>query len=95
VQKSYKKYIYIKAIIKSTVNKILNINLLLIICTDLKSLYNYFIRLSTTQEKRLIINIICLWQAYKQREIIKIKWINSNTNLADIMIKSKPYLALT
>jgi hypothetical protein len=58
----------IGAVIKSTVNKILNINLLLIICTDLKSLYNCFIWLSTTQEKHLIINIICLWQVYKQKK---------------------------
>jgi len=50
----------IKAAIKLTVNKILNINLPLIMCTDLKSLYNCLIRLSTTQEKRLIINVICL-----------------------------------
>jgi hypothetical protein len=58
----------IGAVIKSTVNKILNINLLLIICTDLKSLYNCFIWLSTIQEKYLIINIICLWQVYKQKK---------------------------
>jgi hypothetical protein len=55
----------IGAVIKLTVNKILNINLPFVICTDLKSLYNCFIRLSTIQEKRLIINIICLRQVYK------------------------------
>jgi hypothetical protein len=63
----------IGAVIKSIVDKILNINLLLIMCIDLKSLYNCLIRLSTTQEKRLIINIIYLRQAYKRREIIKVK----------------------
>ena len=63
----------IGAAIKLTVNKILNINLLLVICTDLKLLYNCFIRLGTTQEKRLIINIMCLQQAYKQREITEVK----------------------
>jgi len=51
----------IRAVIKLIVNKILNINLPLIIYTDLKLLYNCLIRLSTTQEKRLIINIIYLW----------------------------------
>jgi len=50
----------IRAAIKLTVNKILNINLPLIICTDLKSLYNCLVRLGTTQEKRLIINVMCL-----------------------------------
>jgi hypothetical protein len=37
----------IRTVIKLTVNKILNINLLFIICTDLKSLYNCLIWLST------------------------------------------------
>jgi hypothetical protein len=50
----------IGAVIKSIVNKILNINLLLVIYTDLKLFYNYFVQLSATQEKRLIINIIYL-----------------------------------
>ena len=63
----------IGAVIKSIVNKILNINLLLVIYTDSKSLYNYLIRLGTTQEKRLMIDIMCLRQAYKWREIIEVK----------------------
>ena len=63
----------IGAVIKLIINKILNINLLLVMCTDLKSLYNCLIRLSTTQEKRLIINVMCLWQAYKRREITEVK----------------------
>jgi len=63
----------IRAVIKLTVNKILNINLPLIMYTDLKSLYNYLIRLGTTQEKRLIINVMCLRQAYKQKEITEVK----------------------
>jgi len=50
----------IGAVIKLIVNKILNINLPLIICIDLKSLYNCLVRLSTMQEKRLIINVMCL-----------------------------------
>ena len=63
----------IGAAIKLTVNKILNINLPLIMCIDLKSLYNCLIRLGTTQEKRLIIDVICLRQAYKRREITEVK----------------------
>jgi len=85
----------IRAVIKSIVNKILNINLPLIICTDLKLLYNCLIWLGTMQEKRLIINVMYLQQAYKQREIMEVKWINGNTNPADIIIKGKPCLALT
>ena len=63
----------IKATIKSTIDLVLNTTIPLVICTDLKSLYNCFIRLSTTQEKRLIVDFICLCQSYKRREIAEIK----------------------
>jgi len=43
-----------------------------IIYTDLYSLYKYLVKLSTTKEKRLIINIIALRQFYKRRELFKI-----------------------
>jgi hypothetical protein len=33
---------------------------------------------------------MCLRQAYERREIIKVKWINGNDNLADAMTKAKP-----
>ena len=63
----------IGVIIKLTIDLVFNITIPLVIYTDLKSLYNYFIRLSTTQEKRLIVNFICLYQLYKRKEIAKIK----------------------
>jgi hypothetical protein len=44
----------------------------LVICTDSYSLYECLVRLRTTKEKRLIINIIALRQLYKRREITKI-----------------------
>ena len=44
----------------------------IIVYTNLYSLYKYLVKLSTTKEKRLIINIIVLYQLYKRREIIKI-----------------------
>ena len=85
----------IAAAIKLTINKMLFIITLLILCTDLKSLFNCLVRLSTIQEKYLIINIICLYKAYKRREIVKIKWINGNTNPINIIIKGKACNALT
>jgi len=63
----------IGAVIKLIVNKILNINLPLVMCTDLKLLYNCLVRLNTTQEKRLIINVMYLRQAYERREIMEVK----------------------
>jgi len=63
----------IGAAIKAIVKLQLNISLPLILCTDLKSIYKCLIKLGTTQEKRLIINVICLYQLYKRREIAKVK----------------------
>ena len=51
----------IGAAIKAIVELQLNISLLLILYTDFKSIYECFIKLGTIQEKRLIINIICLY----------------------------------
>jgi hypothetical protein len=50
----------INAFIKFTIDKVLRIELPLMLYTNSKSLYNYLIKLGTTQEKRLIIDIICL-----------------------------------
>ena len=84
----------IGAVIKLTIDLVFNITISFIIYTDLKSLYNYLIRLSTTQEKRLIVDFMCLCQLYKRREIAKIKWIKRNTNLANFITKLKAYNAL-
>ncbi len=51
--------------IKSTVDRVLQINLPLVLCTDSKSLYDCLIWLGTTQEKQLMIDVMCLWQAYE------------------------------
>ena len=81
--------------IKLTIKKILQINtLLLILYTDLKSLYDCLVKLGTTQEKRLMVDLMCLRQSYERREIAEIKWIDGNTNPADAMTKSKPCPAL-
>jgi hypothetical protein len=82
----------IGAIIKSTLEQILRIKTLtLLFCTDSKSLYNCLVKLGTTQEKRLIIDLIYLRQSYERQEITEIKWINRDNNLADAITKSKPY----
>jgi hypothetical protein len=85
----------IGAAIKSTLDKILQINLPLILCTNSKSLYNFLVRLGTTQEKRLMIDVMCLRQAYERRQVTKVKWIDGDTNPADAMTKGKPYTALS
>ncbi|KAE8553804.1 hypothetical protein EYB25_002342 [Talaromyces marneffei] len=84
------------AAIKSTVTQLLYLTepLPLIICTDSKSLYDCLVKLSTTQEKRLMIDLMCLRQSYERQEIAEVKWINGDSNPADTMTKSKPCRAL-
>jgi hypothetical protein len=55
----------IGVLVKSIINKVLEIELLLVVYIDSKLLYKYFIKLGTTREKYLIINIIYLYQVYK------------------------------
>ena len=44
-----------------------------VIYTDSFSLYEYMVKLSTTKEKRLIIDIIAIRQSYKHRELLEIR----------------------
>ena len=44
----------------------------IIVCTNLYLLYKCLVKLGTTKEKCLIINIIVLCQLYKRKEIIEI-----------------------
>ena len=48
------------ASVKSTVEKALGITLPMILCTDSKSLYDCLVKLGTTAEKRLMIDVMCL-----------------------------------
>jgi len=81
--------------IKTTVEKILGLEKLpLAVYTDSKSLYECLVKLGTTQEKRLMVDILCLRQAYERRQIMEIIWIDGNSNPADAMTKSKPCQAL-
>jgi len=83
------------AAIKCTIEKMIKIeNLPLNLCTDSKSLYECLVKLGTTQEKRLMIDILCLRQAYERRLITEVVWIDRNTNPADAMTKLKSCQAL-
>ncbi len=79
----------VEAIIKSIIEQMLHIFLSLNLLTDSKSLFDCLIKLETTSEKRLMIDLMCLRQSYERREIAKIRWIDENINLADAMTKSK------
>jgi hypothetical protein len=60
----------IGACVKTTIDLILEKDLPLVLYTDSKSLYECLVKLGTTQEKRLIINIMALREAYKRKEIV-------------------------
>ena len=66
----------------------------LIVCTDSYSLYECLVKLGTTQEKRLMIDIMALRQSYERRELFEVRWINGQDNPADAMTKSTPNKAL-
>lgn len=61
----------------------------IILCTDSYSLYECIVKLGTTKEKRLMIDIMALRQSYERREIQEIRWINGKDNPADSMTKAK------
>ena len=82
------------AVAKATIKRILQTDIPLVICTDSKSLYECLVRLGTTQEKRLMIDVMCLRQSYERREITEIKWIHGGNNPADSMTKVKASTAL-
>ena len=84
----------IAAAIKSSIDKALQISLPLVLCTDSKSLFDCLVKLGTTAEKRLMIDIMCLRQAYERREVAEVKWIKGESNPADAMTKTKPSTTL-
>ena len=56
----------IKAVIKATLKKMLRSAIPLILCTDSKSLCDCLVKLSITQEKQLMVDVMSLCQLYKQ-----------------------------
>jgi hypothetical protein len=50
---------------------------------------------ATTKEKRLIINIMALKQAYEQKDVFEIRWINGQNNPANAMTKATSNKALS
>ncbi|KAF2726857.1 hypothetical protein EJ04DRAFT_452512 [Polyplosphaeria fusca] len=66
----------------------------MVICTDSRSLYDCLVKLGTTNEKRLMIDIMSLRESYENREIQEIRWINGKDNPADACTKKTPNQAL-
>jgi hypothetical protein len=45
----------------------------IVVCTNSYSLYECLVKLRTTKEKRLMINIMAIRQSYKRRELTEIQ----------------------
>ena len=69
-------------------------NFPVVVYTDSFSLYECLVKLGTTKEKRLMIDIMALRQSYERRELAEIRWIEGDSNPADAMTKSTPNKAL-
>ena len=83
------------ASIKATIELQLKTQLPLVVCTDSKSIFECLVKLGTTSEKRLMIDIMCLRQSYERREIAEVKWITGKSNPADSLTKAGSTSALT
>jgi hypothetical protein len=46
------------------------------------------VKLGTTQEKRLMIDILALRQSYERKKIAEIRWIHNRDNPANALIKA-------
>jgi hypothetical protein len=66
----------------------------IVVCTDSYSLYKCLVKLGTTKEKRLMIDIMAIRQSYERRELQEIRWINGLDNPANAMTKSNANKAL-
>jgi hypothetical protein len=85
----------IEAAIKKIIEKIVKTkDLPLLLCTDSKSLYECLVKLGTTHEKRLMVDIMCLYQSYERREITEVIWIDGDSNPTNAMTKNCPCQAL-
>lgn len=66
----------------------------MVLCTYSLSLYDCITKLGTTKEKRLMIDIMALREAYENRDTEEVRWIDGESNPADAMTKAKPNGAL-
>ncbi|KAI0993477.1 hypothetical protein K3495_g14708 [Podosphaera aphanis] len=83
--------------VKTTLDKIVNnLNLpqiSIIACSVSYSLSDCLVKLGSTSEKRLMIDIMSLRESYETKEITEVRWIGGRDNLADAMTKSNPNTA--
>jgi len=86
-------------VLKHTLDNMLNAAVPIVIYIDSFPLYECLVKLGTTNEKRLMIDLMidlmAIRQAYERREIAEIVWIKGNHNPADSMTKHSGNNALS
>jgi hypothetical protein len=84
--------------LSTTINKIMDClavpRIPVVICSDSRSLYECLVKLGTTDEKRLMIDIMSLRESYERKEISEVRWIDGRDNPADACTKKTPNTAL-
>jgi hypothetical protein len=80
--------IAIRATLNVIINRLSLPHVPIVVCTDSLSLYECLVKLSTTKEKRLMIDIMALREAYERGELKDIRWIDGRDNPADAMTKA-------
>jgi hypothetical protein len=86
--------ISISTTLNMVISKLRLPNIPTIVCTDSLSLYECMIKLGTTREKRLMIDIMAIRQSYERRELSEVRWINGDSNPTDAMTKANLNKAL-
>ncbi|KAI1007692.1 hypothetical protein K3495_g534 [Podosphaera aphanis] len=81
-------------VLKYTIDAIIKKSVPLVFCTDSFSLYACLVKLGTTKETRLMIDISSIREAYELGEIAEIVWIKGPSKPADSMTKSNSNRAL-
>jgi len=72
---------------RHTVQKLLGRDVDLKVFTDSKTLFDSIVSLSSMTEKRLLIDIYGIRQAYRNGEIEQLGWIRSKQNPSDALTK--------
>eukprot|EP00171_Calliarthron_tuberculosum_P002814 IDg2814t1 len=76
-------------VIRALLSKIIGRKVALHLLTDSRSAYHIATTLIQTKEKRLMLDVHLLREAYERREITKITWIAGQSNIADCLTKIK------
>lgn len=80
--------------IRTTLCDVFDQNVPLTLYTDSKCLFDGIMGFNATSEKRLLIDLRMLREAYEMREIAEVIWIPSGENPADAMTKDAPCAAM-